>query len=108
MPHLDELRRLAPPPSEPVPLPAHGVTVPADYLDLVATYGQGELCDLVHLELGGLLPWGATSNGDLLCWLTDGDPDTWPTVVWTCAAASSRSTSWVRPSSWLARRAGDQ
>lgn len=111
MTHLDELRRLAPPPSEPVPLVAPELTVPADYLDLTATYGVGEFCDLIYLELdghedsldyeraekleypeeypypihpepGGLLPWGATSNGDVLCWLTAGEPDTWPTVIW--------------------------
>jgi hypothetical protein len=110
--HLDELRRLAPPPGEPFPLPAPELPVPADYLDLAATYGHGEFCDLIvlngvggpedsldyereekledpedypypiHPEPGGLLPWGATSNGDLLCWLTEGEPDTWRTVVW--------------------------
>jgi SMI1-KNR4 cell-wall len=31
---------------------------------------------------GGLLPWAGTDNGDRLCWLTEGRPDTWTTVTW--------------------------
>ncbi|MEV6490990.1 SMI1/KNR4 family protein [Actinoplanes sp. NPDC051633] len=34
-------------------------------------------------EPGGLLVWGGTSNGDRLCWLTEGPPDEWPVIVWT-------------------------
>ncbi|WP_406266022.1 hypothetical protein OH799_19440 [Nocardia sp. NBC_00881] len=31
---------------------------------------------------GGLLRWGGNYNGDMLCWLTEGeDPDDWPVVV---------------------------
>lgn len=30
---------------------------------------------------GGLLPWGATDNGDVLYWLTMGQPDEWSVVV---------------------------
>lgn len=30
---------------------------------------------------GGLLPWGATDNGDVLYWLTEGQPDEWSIVV---------------------------
>ncbi|MEV5647397.1 SMI1/KNR4 family protein [Nocardia sp. NPDC052254] len=31
---------------------------------------------------GGLLQWGGNYNGDMLCWLTEGDnPDNWPVVV---------------------------
>jgi hypothetical protein len=33
-------------------------------------------------EFGGLLPWAGTDNGDRLCWLTAGEPDTWTTVAW--------------------------
>ncbi len=33
-------------------------------------------------EPGGLLEWAATDNGDRLCWLTGGEPDSWTTVVW--------------------------
>ncbi len=36
----------------------------------------------LHPEPGGLLPWGGTTSGDLLCWLTHGPPHTWPVVVW--------------------------
>jgi hypothetical protein len=36
----------------------------------------------LHPEAGGLLVWGATSNGDRLCWRTVGAPDDWPVVVW--------------------------
>lgn len=32
-------------------------------------------------EAGGLLPWGATDNGDGLSWLTMGKPDEWSIVV---------------------------
>ncbi|WP_051798803.1 SMI1/KNR4 family protein [Catenuloplanes japonicus] len=37
---------------------------------------------LLHPEPGGILIWGATSNGDRMCWLTEGEPDAWPVVVW--------------------------
>ncbi|MEU4342310.1 hypothetical protein AB0H00_13740 [Nocardia sp. NPDC023852] len=31
---------------------------------------------------GGLLRWAGNDNGDMLCWLTEGeDPDDWPVVV---------------------------
>ncbi|MER5620935.1 SMI1/KNR4 family protein [Streptosporangium sp. NPDC002544] len=33
-------------------------------------------------EPGGLLEWAGTDNGDSLCWLTDGEPDSWRVVVW--------------------------
>ncbi|MRH93565.1 SMI1/KNR4 family protein [Nocardia sp. SYP-A9097] len=33
-------------------------------------------------EPGGLLEWAATDNGDRLCWVTDGEPDTWTVVAW--------------------------
>lgn len=35
----------------------------------------------IYPERGGLLPWGETENGDALFWLTEGDPDSWPTIV---------------------------
>jgi hypothetical protein len=87
---------------------ALGVHLPGDYRELVTRYGTGEFCDLVHpltanelvtdgldaLEVerelategpyplhpdpGGLLPWGRTSNGHLLCWRTDD----WTVVVY--------------------------
>jgi hypothetical protein len=30
---------------------------------------------------GGLLPWARDDDSSQLCWLTSGDPETWPTVV---------------------------
>ncbi|MFD9125831.1 SMI1/KNR4 family protein [Kitasatospora sp. NPDC059571] len=33
-------------------------------------------------EAGGLLEWAGTDNGDRLCWLTQGHPDTWRVVSW--------------------------
>jgi hypothetical protein len=35
----------------------------------------------LYPEAGGLFPWGITDNGDYLCWLTQGFPQHWPTVV---------------------------
>jgi len=35
----------------------------------------------LYPEMGGLLPWGATDNGDVLFWLTDGKPDDWIVVI---------------------------
>ncbi|MBA4062278.1 MAG: hypothetical protein C0501_00965 [Isosphaera sp.] len=36
---------------------------------------------LVHPRVPGLLPWGNDENGTSLCWLTGGDPGTWPVVL---------------------------
>jgi hypothetical protein len=27
-----------------------------------------------------MLPWGRDSNGNVFCWLTNGEPDDWPTA----------------------------
>lgn len=36
----------------------------------------------VYPDPGGLFPWGVTTNGDRLMWLTSSaDPEQWPTVV---------------------------
>ena len=35
-----------------------------------------------HPEPGGLLGWATTNNGGWICWLTEGEPDGWPIVVW--------------------------
>jgi hypothetical protein len=35
----------------------------------------------LYPEPGGLFPWGMTDNGDRLYWLTEGLPDSWPTIV---------------------------
>lgn len=130
MTHLDELTCLISPPIDPVE--AHGdwdqvesnlgLRLPADYKDLVQSYGTGTFVDFItplrpfgtsgHClllaeasglldrerslrdenpeqrpypffpEVGGLLEWAVTGNGDYLCWLTDGHCDSWTTVVW--------------------------
>jgi hypothetical protein len=36
----------------------------------------------LHPEPGGLFPWGLTDNGDRLFWLTEGNPNSWPTIVY--------------------------
>jgi hypothetical protein len=33
-------------------------------------------------EPGGRLPWGGTTNGDVVWWLTAGAPDKWTVIVW--------------------------
>jgi hypothetical protein len=30
---------------------------------------------------GGLFPWARTDNGDVFYWRTEGEPDSWPTVL---------------------------
>ncbi|WP_201009266.1 SMI1/KNR4 family protein [Kitasatospora sp. Root187] len=35
-----------------------------------------------HPEPGGLLPWAGVDNGARLCWLTEGEPDSWTVVAW--------------------------
>jgi hypothetical protein len=84
---LDEIRGLAPPPATPVGNGGEwSIDVPADFRALVAAYGQGEFCDLISLRMPAdlgrtdheLLPWGTTSNGDLLCW----EPNTWTVALW--------------------------
>ncbi|MGW6576244.1 SMI1/KNR4 family protein [Streptomyces sp. NPDC054945] len=37
----------------------------------------------LHPAPGGLLIWGTTMDADRLCWLTDGEPEEWPVVVWS-------------------------
>ena len=81
-----------------------GTALPADYKQFVEHYGTGVFDDFLwvlspfatELEAnllaaagaapgppgqGGLLPFGGTDNGDLLCWRTGGDPDGWTVVV---------------------------
>lgn len=37
-------------------------------------------------DVGGLLPWGCSDGGSDLCWLTEGEPNAWPVVVWNIDA----------------------
>jgi hypothetical protein len=45
-------------------------------------FEEGELPYPCWPEPGGLLPFGATDNGDYLLWLTRGSPAAWRVVVW--------------------------
>lgn len=36
----------------------------------------------LYPEPGGLLAWGESGRGELLCWLVEGAPDEWPVVLW--------------------------
>ena len=35
----------------------------------------------LHPQEGGLLPWAATDNGDVLFWLKEGNPENWTIVI---------------------------
>jgi hypothetical protein len=35
----------------------------------------------LYFEPGGILPWGASDDGDYYFWLTKGSPDKWPVVT---------------------------
>lgn len=37
----------------------------------------------IDAEPGELVTWGAASSADLFCWLTRGEPDKWPVVVFS-------------------------
>ena len=44
-------------------------------------------CQLAHEtslptwpDSGGVLPWGGTQNGGYMLWLTEGNPNEWPTI----------------------------
>jgi hypothetical protein len=36
----------------------------------------------LYPQMGGLFPWGMTDNGNRLYWLTEGAPDSWPTIIY--------------------------
>ncbi|MFD9338130.1 SMI1/KNR4 family protein [Streptomyces sp. NPDC060028] len=44
----------------------------------------------LHPAPGGLLIWGTSMDADRLCWLTDGDLEKWPVIVWS-------SEGWYEP-----------
>jgi hypothetical protein len=33
-------------------------------------------------EPGGLLSWGSNQLGDVFWWLTEGEPEQWPVIMW--------------------------
>ncbi|MFC8360261.1 SMI1/KNR4 family protein [Streptomyces griseorubiginosus] len=45
----------------------------------------------IDAEPDDLVAWGAASSADLFCWLTLGEPDTWPVVVF-----SHDDDTWVK------------
>lgn len=49
---------------------------------VIRTNWPGDVPFALYPERGGLFPWGITDNGDRLYWLTEGDPDRWPTLVY--------------------------
>jgi hypothetical protein len=57
---------------------------------LESTFGQESPFPLFPKN-PGLLPLGATDNGDCLYWLTEGAPQSWPIVV-----VDSRAPDWER------------
>lgn len=44
----------------------------------------------LYPEPGGILPWAVDGNGVQLCWLTGGDADQWPVVVWSTEGEAQR------------------
>ena len=60
----------------------------ASLSELKATGSEIVPFDLFPMP-GGLLPFGITDNGDVLYWVTVGQPD-----VWTVAINASRSPDW--------------
>jgi hypothetical protein len=44
----------------------------------------------LYPEPGGLLPWAKTGDGTDLCWLTEGQPDSWPTAAWNIPGGGHR------------------
>lgn len=52
-----------------------------DTLKQLASEWGEELPYPLYPAPGGLLPFGATDNGDVLYWLTSGSPDRWTVVV---------------------------
>jgi len=44
----------------------------------------------LYPEPQGLLEWANTGNGDGLYWLTLGEPDSWPVVIWNIREGSRR------------------
>jgi hypothetical protein len=44
----------------------------------------------LYPEPGGLLEWAGDGDGDSLCWLTEGESDSWPVVVWNIREGAHR------------------
>lgn len=58
------------------------VPIRLDALRTLKEQGGEEECPYpLFPESGGLLPWGATDNGDVLFWLMTKRPNNWPVVI---------------------------
>jgi hypothetical protein len=44
-------------------------------------FGEEEVPYPIHPEPGGLLSWAISNNGDVLYWLTQGEPHAWHVVI---------------------------
>jgi hypothetical protein len=49
--------------------------------DLRGLVGRRGVPHGVHPDRPGWLPWGEDDIGDLFCWVTEGPPDRWPTLL---------------------------
>lgn len=52
-----------------------------DLRELKQDFGDEGCPYPVFPEVGGLIPWGFTDNGDLLLWLAEGESESWPVVI---------------------------
>ena len=67
------------------------IRVRLDALREIKQQLPGDVSYRLFPEPGGLLPCGATGNGDCLYWLTGDNPDKWPILV-----NESRGPDWAR------------
>lgn len=59
----------------------HQVTAQLDAISVLKEEFD-EICPYpIYPALGGLLPWGITDNGNVLFWLTCGEPDLWHVAI---------------------------
>jgi hypothetical protein len=61
-----------------------------DHLRQLREQFPGDFPYPFYPEPGGLLEWASTGSGDRLCWLTEGEPDGWPVVVWNLREGAYR------------------
>lgn len=59
-------------------------------------------------EMGGLLPFGTTENGNCLNWLTVGPPDQWELIAWDPDYLKFRATGYRSLSAYLADIVGQR
>jgi hypothetical protein len=108
---VNELLRLVPPPATAPPVPGWAEPLPADYRELLAHYGLGNLAGLrlivpeeeaerqrwalaqyedpLPYAPADLLPWGIDESGNVVWWLTS-EP------AWVVVANEARGEEWFR------------